>query len=385
MTEVKYECYFKSLNKYNEELCGDVVKTLNSPNSFIAVLSDGLGSGVKANILATLTSEIISTMLKEGVDLTETVDTVTKTLPICKERGIAYSTFTIVQGLPNGNVKITNFDNPDPMIIVDGAIILEKPKQKVFAGKIVKIWELKLEPGDFIGLISDGVMYAGLGEFLNFGWGWENVAEYIQKLLRKYGNPRLVVENVIDVVNNYYNGKCGDDATVVGILVKEKENLIVFTGPPLNKEDDEKIVKKFLSLPGKKVVCGGTTVNIVSRILGKEPEMDISTARPEIPPMGKLEGIDLVTEGVLTMTKTLEYLKTSDFDELKLPSDRNAALELAKLLINADTVHIIMGQSINPFYQNPDLPASISIRKNIVEELARILREHGKEVTIEYC
>lgn len=382
---VKYDWYSKSLNKYDEELCGDVVKTHHSPDTFIAVLSDGLGSGVKANILATLTSEILVTMLREGIDMMETIDTVTKTLPICKERGIAYSTFTVIQGMKNGKVKITNFDNPRPIVLISENLDLTDPVIKNIGGKEIHIWEYKLNPGDFIALISDGVMYAGLGELLNFGWGWDNVAEYIRKLVRKYRKPKPVVENAADVVMSYYGKKCRDDATIVGILVKEKVDLIIFTGPPLNPEDDEKIVRKFLSFPGKKVVCGGTTVNIVSRIVGKEAEIDISTARPDIPPMGKLEGVDLVTEGVLTMTKTVEFLKKSDFDELKLPSDHNAAVELARMLIDADRVHIIMGQKINPFYQNPDLPPNISIRKNIVEELARLLRDHGKDVSIEYC
>jgi len=382
---VKYDYYSKSMNKYNEELCGDVAKIHRSSDTFIAVLSDGLGSGVKANILATLTSEILVTMLKEGIDMMETIDTVTKTLPICKERGIAYSTFTVIQGMKDGKVKITNFDNPRPIVLINGWLDSTDPMIKEIGGKKIQIWEYRLKPGDFIALISDGVIYAGLGELLDFGWGWDNVAEYTRKLVRKYGKPKFVVENAADVVLSYYGGKCQDDATIAGILIKEKSDLIIFTGPPLDPKDDEKVIEKFLSFPGKKIICGGTTVNIVSRFLGIEAEIDISTARPDIPPMGRLEGVDLVTEGVLTMTKTVEYLKKSDFDELKLPSDHNAAVELARMLIDADEVFILMGQKINPFYQNPDLPPNISIRKNIVEELARLLKNHGKNVTVEYC
>ncbi|HEW91131.1 MAG TPA: serine/threonine protein phosphatase [Thermotogaceae bacterium] len=381
---VKYDCYFKSMNKYSEELCGDIVKIHNSQDTFIAVLSDGLGSGVKANILATLTSEILVTMLKEGIDMMETIDTVTKTLPICKERGIAYSTFTVVQGMRDGKVKITNFDNPRPIVLIDGWLDSTEPVVKEIGEKKIQIWEYTLKPGDFIVLVSDGVVYAGLGELLDFGWGWENVAEYARKLLRKYSKPKLIVENATGVVLNYYGGKCQDDATIAGIMIKEKSDLVIFTGPPLDPKDDEKVVKKFLALPGKKIVCGGTTANIVSRFLGVEAEIDISTARPDVPPMGKLEGVDLVTEGVLTMTKAVEYLKKSDFDELKLPSDNNAAVELVRMLIDADEVFILMGQKINPFYQNPDLPSNISIRKNIVDELARLLKDHGKNVIVEY-
>ena len=101
-----------SLHHYGEELCGDKVEIVRTEEYFLMVLADGLGSGVKANILATLTSKIIATMLSDGATLDEAVETMASTLPVCSERGIAYSTFTIIKVERNGNIYLAEFDNP---------------------------------------------------------------------------------------------------------------------------------------------------------------------------------------------------------------------------------------------------------------------------------
>ena len=88
---------YKSINHFGEQLCGDHVDVVEqSEDSTVIVLADGLGSGVKASILSTLTSKIISTMMSEGLSLSDCVETIAQTLPICSVRGVAYSTFTIM-------------------------------------------------------------------------------------------------------------------------------------------------------------------------------------------------------------------------------------------------------------------------------------------------
>ncbi|MDK2886017.1 MAG: hypothetical protein PWP54_575 [Thermosipho sp. (in: thermotogales)] len=383
MKEIKPICYYKGWTKYGEELSGDRVKHCLTSNSLVLVLSDGLGSGVKANILSTLTTEIFLTMLEEGIQLPDVVETILKTLPICEERKISYSTFTIIQVFKDGRVKVVNFDNPDPVFIADSSLLKIPSEERIVHGKKLKLWEFRANRRMYIYTFSDGILYAGLGKLLNFGWGYENISDYLEKSTRKYDDLKYVVDNIMEVVYNYYGGQPGDDATLAGVHIREKKRVIIFTGPPLNLEEDEKVVKMFLSNEGEKIICGGTTSNIVSRYINKEVDMDLSTIKPDVPPFGKLEGVGLVTEGVLTLTKTSELLEKCNGDKNKLPSDKkNAAVILAKKLLDADECKFIVGQRINPVYQNPELPFSISIRKSIVEKLATTLQQYGKDVEI---
>lgn len=382
-----FDIYELSLNKKGEELCGDKVKFLKTEDKSIIVLSDGLGSGVKANILATLTTEILLTMLNADVPLEEVIETVIGTLPICKVRKIAYATFTIIIIHHNTNkFLVINFDNPPIFHFRHGKIVQVETRTERILNKEIVICEGCLERDDFLGAISDGVLYAGLGAILNFGWGWENIAKYIEELYtRDTYTARNIVQKVIRETHTLYQGKIGDDATFVGVHVRYRNSLMIFTGPPLDKSQDSVYVERLLNFKGKKIICGGTTGNIVGKYLKEEVEMDISTLRPDLPPIGKLSQINLVTEGILTISKSLEILRTCNCDIDRLPADENGAVLLAKEIIMADGIVFLVGQKINEFYQNPLLPKNISIRRNLVEEVVKFLREKKKEVQLEYC
>ena len=382
-----FDIYDLSLNKKGEELCGDKVKFLKTEDKTTIVLSDGLGSGVKANILATLTTEILITMLNADVPLEDVIETVIGTLPICQVRKIAYATFTIIQiDNKTNKFKVINFDNPPVFYLKKGRVINIKKKSEKILGKEIIISEGYLEKGDFLGAASDGVLYAGLGALLNFGWGWDNVSKYIEGvLIRDANTARTIVQNVIRETHSLYQGQIGDDATFVGVYVRRRNPLMIFTGPPLDPSKDYEYVERLIRFNGRKVVCGGTTGNIVGSYLGEEIDMDISTIRPDLPPIGKLSEIDLVTEGILTISKSLEVLKNSNCDIDRLPIDKNGAVLLANEILMADSIFFLVGQQINEFYQNPLLPKNISIRRSLVEELIKFLRENKKEVQLEYC
>jgi len=381
------DIYETSLNKKGEELCGDKVKFLKGEKRSIVVLSDGLGSGVKANILATLTTEILITMLNADVPLEEVLKTVIATLPICQTRKIAYSTFTILQvDRATNRFKLINFDNPPPLYVHNGKVVPLDMEVQEILGRKIKVAEGYLSRGDFLGAVSDGVLYAGMGTTLNFGWGWDNIADYIETVLKhKAQTARTIVRDVIGKTYDLYRGVVGDDATFVGIYVRQRNPLMIFTGPPLDQDKDQEYVDRFLDFEGRKAICGGTTGNIIASYLGETIEMDLSTMRRELPPIGMLSCVDLVTEGILTLSKATEYVKTCQCDLSRLHFDNNGAYLLAREILQADALHFLVGQSINEFYQNPLLPKNISIRRNLVEDLVNLLRHYQKEVFLEYC
>lgn len=382
-----FDIYTSSLNKQGEELCGDKVKFSKGDRTIAIVLSDGLGSGVKANILSSLTTEILIGMLNANVPLEEIIRTVIGTLPICQVRKIAYSTFTIIQiNSETGQFKVINFDNPPVFYYQKGRLIKLETQTERVLGKKIQFSEGILERGDFLGAVSDGVLYAGLGTTMNFGWGWDNVAQFIEKLfIAEARKARNIVQKTIAQTHQLYGGEMGDDTTFVGVYVRQRNPLTIFTGPPLDKSKDADYVQRLLDATGRKAICGGTTGNIVARHLGTTVEMDIATMRRDLPPIGKLHGVDLITEGILTISKAIDLLRKSQCDESRLPSDPNGAVLLAREILEADSVFFLVGQQINEFYQNPLLPKNISIRRNLIEELVDLLRRHQREVQIEYC
>jgi Stage II sporulation protein E (SpoIIE) len=376
-----------SLNKKNEELCGDRVKFSKTEKKTTIVLSDGLGSGVKANILATLTTEILLTMLNADISLEEVIKTVIGTLPICQVRKIAYATFTIIQiDHETHQFQVINFDNPPIFYFKKGKVVKLETKTKQILDKKAIVAEGYLERGDFLCASSDGVLYAGLGDTMNFGWGWDNIAKYIEGLfITQASSARNIIRQVLAETYSLYRGKIGDDATLVGIYVRKRNPLMIFTGPPIDRTQDAVYIERLLNFEGRKAICGGTTGNIIAKHLGETIEMDISTMRKDLPPIGQLKKIDLVTEGILTMSRAIEILRNSNCDIARLPSDRNGAALLAREILEADSIFFLVGQKINEFYQNPLLPKNISIRRNIVEDLVKLLQEKQKEVSLEYC
>ncbi len=381
---------YESLNKYGEELCGDKVEILRNDDSVIVVLSDGLGSGVKANILATLTIKIIGTMMQNGATIDEVVETITNTLPVCKERGIAYSTFTILKINTSGEAYLVEFDNPSAFFVRKGKCLdIERVNRNINEKQIYEsIFQIQAD--DLFVLVSDGVIHAGVGKILNLGWQWDNVKDYLERTYKTDISARNAAKLLISVSDNLYMQKPGDDTTVVAVKIRKKVQVDLMMGPPVDKKDDGVVVKKFISGEGKKVVCGGTTSQIVSRELKRELKTNFNYFNPSIPPTAEIEGIDLTTEGVLTIGRALEHIKKctsqsstmQDFLDLK---KQDGASRLAKLLMEECTsIHFYIGRALNPAHQNPDLPLDLSIKFKLVEDLAKCLKDMGKKVVVEY-
>jgi len=381
---------YNSIHKFGEELCGDHIEQVNLKDSKILVLADGMGSGVKANILATLTSKIAATMLREGASLEETIDTISQTLPVCSQRRLAYSTFTILKVFRDGRVYVAEFDNPSIFIVKNGDNVPIEKTKKIINDKTIYESTFVLDDESLLVAVSDGVIHAGVGRSLSLGWQWDNVNEYLKEVSDDGLTTTAVTGNILEICQKLYENQAGDDTTVLAVKIREQETINLFSGPPKNPDNDYEVIKEILEAEGKVVVCGGTTASIVARTLDEEMEVSLDTMTPDIPPIGKIPRIELVTEGVITINKAIDLIKSYQnpgFDSkiVEKLHEKNGASMLASLLIeNCDKLNIWIGQAINPAHQEGSFPMDFNFKINQLRELGKIVEKMGKEVNIMY-
>ena len=383
MSDLFPEVGVAQLSKVGEELCGDSVQVVKTATHTIIVLSDGLGSGVKANILSTMTTKIAVSMLKRGISLADVVDTIAQTLPVCRVRKIAYSTLQIIKIAKDGETTVVEFDSPASFLLRNGRILAFPTEEKIVAGKTLRIGQLQLQEGDMLTAVSDGVIHAGIGGLLKLGWGWQGVLQQLAATCRLEKSAAEMGRDLVGCCEGYYLGKPGDDCTAVMVKLRQPVRLTLMTGPPVDQHSDERLVKRLLANNGKKVVSGGTTANIVSRVMGKPVVVDITYPNPDIPPTGRIDGIDLVTEGVLTLNAVAERLQSKQLHYLHSRLQDGATL-LMKLLLEADEIEVLAGKAINPAHQNPHFPVQINLKAQVLDKLICSLRDIGKTVTIEW-
>ncbi len=378
-----------SKNHVGEELCGDNVQVVSVDESTrVLVLADGLGSGVKANILSTLTSEMLATMISHNVPIEECVRTIAMTLPVCKVRGVAYSTFSIVKVSDNRSVEIFNYDNPTPFVIRNGKLFPIWYDVSLIEGKKIEKAKFDIRPYDTIVCMSDGVMNAGIGETLNFGWGVDEIKSFVEALYDKSYSSLALSTMVVDQANNLYDHKPGDDTTCAVLRLRERKQVSLMIGPASNKEDDETMLSLFFAKEGVHIVSGGTTSSIVSKYLKKPLEYALDYLDREIPPIAKIEGVDLVTEGVVTINKVLEYAKdvlNGNQQYFNWSFKEDGASRIARYLFeDATDIDFYVGCAINPAHQSEDMHINIKIKMKLIEELASCLEKMGKKIKVSY-
>lgn len=379
-----------SLNHVGEQLCGDRVEIIgDNENSMTMVLADGLGSGVKANILSTLTSKIICTMMANDMPIEECVDTIVKTLPVCSVRKVAYSTFTIVRITNNSVAEIIQFDNPNVILLRGGKSVEYPIISRVIEGKTILESKIPLQLHDVFIAMSDGAIYAGVGKSMNFGWQRENIIEFAERVYDDTLSAKLISSLIVDECNKLYEGEPGDDTTVAAVRIRERAPVNLLFGPPADPKDCTKMMTLFFSKEGKKIVCGGTTSKIAADYLHEPITTSLDYGSdPDIPPVGHVKGIDLVTEGVITMSRVVQYAKeflnNSDLQNMWSLQTDGASLIAQMLFEYATDINFFVGKAINPAHQNPDLPITFGIKIQIVHELTDCLEKMGKQVKVSY-
>lgn len=380
---------YLSINKYGEQLCGDHVEIVKQDeNSMVMVLADGLGSGVKASILSTLTSKIISTMMASNMTIEDCITTVASTLPVCEKRGIAYSTFTIIRVIDSTIAEVIQYDNPLVIYLHEGSNT-DYAKMNIRIGdKNIYKSKIELSPGDVLVAMSDGAIYAGVGKSLNFGWQRDDIIKYLETVYESSHSSKMISALLLDQCNQLYESIPGDDTTVAAVKIRQREPLNLLIGPPSDPKDLSKMMSLFFAKEGKHIVCGGTTSSLAATYLGKEIRTQLDYINPEIPPVSVVEGIDLVTEGVITIDRVLFYAKNylenvSCYPEWNIQAD--AASLIARLLFEEATdINFYVGRAINPAHQNPELPIRFSIKMRLIDELADCLKKMGKRVNVSY-
>jgi len=392
--DAKFHIEVNCQQKYydGERICGDVFLSsrIKEENRVVVVLSDGMGHGVKANVLATLTATMALNFTKEHKEIERTAEIIMNTLPVCSDRHISYATFTIVDIEMDGMVHIMEYDNPHCIIVRGQHLFTPNWKTITMQSELNKDKQLRTcsfypRKEDRIVFWSDGVAQSGMGsEKYPFGWGVDLMAAYVELQANKdpeISAPKLAAKVVnMAHVNDFYHSK--DDTSCVVCYLRDPRKLLICTGPPFNEENDKQLGEIVRNFKGNKIICGATTGDIISRELGERITDSFEFDDPELPPIAYMSGIDLITEGILTLGKVNEILKKYD-NNTRL--SKGPADQIVKFLLESDEITMIIGTRINIAHQDPNLPIELEIRRTVVKRIARLLEEKFlKEVYLTY-
>ena len=380
------ESGWASLNKHDEKLCGDFFRSFENNGKKVFVLSDGLGSGVKANILSTLTATILGTMLSRGIPLDECISTVATTLPVCRQRKLAYSTFTVLQ-IEHRMAYLVQYCNP-PVILLRQGRNVNYPHDIHFIGeKEILESHIPIATGDILILTSDGVANAGVGKLAPNGWQREELIAFLERLDTATLSASHIAAQIVDCCRTLSEESLDDDASVLVVKLRERSVVNILAGPPENREDDNRVLKLFFAKAGLRVICGGTTAQAVSKFQGKPLTVIEESDTPEIPAMYRMENVDYVTEGVVTLKKVLELCRrhlTDPLGLLELRRKKDAASALALVLIETATdVNIYFGMAANEAHEGTEF--DFQVKLSLIRQLEECLRQMDKNVKISFC
>ena len=380
------------INHEGEKICGDVFlsKRIPEENRVLCVLSDGMGHGVRANVLATLTATISLNFSMEHKDANALAGMIMKALPVCSERKISYATYTVIDiSIESDTVSILEYDNPKTLILRGNRIYQPEWTHVTYKGDVKDKRVMDLKKCSFVPQIedrivfcSDGIIQSGLGKGMTMGWGRNDFIQFVRKIVET--TPEISAADLAERVvkraaaNDLFKPK--DDLTCGVVYFRQARKTILCTGPPFNPEKDNEFATILENFSGKKIVSGATTTEIIARELGKtvinEERIDLT-----LPPSSKMEGIDLITEGVLTLSKATYMLNTLQINS-NTQFGKGPADQICKLLLDTDEIYILVGTKINETHHDPSLPVEIEIRKNLIQRLTKVLSEKFMKVVV---
>ncbi len=427
LNDICIDIDFSQIYKHGQNIGGDVflIDRSEGSNILTATLSDGLGSGVKANVLASMTSHMASKMSFSPLELGHSAEIIMDTLPVDKEKGISYSTFTIAKVVFSEdksfiNVDLVEYDNPDSLRFRGSeALDWEKEETKLQRKSAVKdetilTSSFSMSEGDRLIFFSDGVAQSGVSlgnlpsdkerEPVYYGgavlhkhaaikaaiesekekeWGSENVKTFVADILRRQPeiDSRSLSRAIVTEAYKRDNYHSNDDITCAVVAIRKPKRTLIVTGAPRNKSSDKRLAEIVKNYEGKTIVCGGTTSKIIARELGKDIKADRSPSG-NLPPAALLEGVDLVTEGMLTLSEVAKRLENKTL--LKdMPED--PAKRIISILRESDQFEIIVGTKINDETDDPTTAAQIGVRFPVVDRIRNALeRKYFKEVEVKY-
>lgn len=370
--------------KHGEELCGDSVQVVRAREAVTVIMSDGLGSGVKASILATLTTSIAKGLLQHNIGLDQIFETIADTLPVCKVRGIAYSTLAIVRVSRDGTASFIEYDNPDILVFRDDRPLQIQRTTRIIAGREVREAKFQAREGDVILLVSDGVIHAGVGCLLDLGLGQDGLVEFLPRPCTGALSASDLASKVIELADSCYLSRPCDDITAAVLKVRRPEIVSIITGPPADRAMDSEVVHAFMNSGAtRRVVCGGTTGQMVARELGTEVRASLDYVDPSVPPTAVIPGVDLTTEGILTLNRAYERLRCA-IEGTPLPESPDGATLLARTLLSAEEVRFMVGLAQNPAHANLDQLVHLDHRAQVVAKIAGLLERCGVQVQVRH-
>jgi len=385
MSYLHFDVLSQSISKKKNLPCGDVFRIEKNREETLVVLVDGMGSGIKANIFANFyCSKFIELYMGEEFSIRESFKQIVDILHQARGNDSKpYGVISVVRILNNGETTILNYEMPNPIYIArnNHATIL-KGRSFSLSKEIINEINCYIEEDESLLLFSDGITQSGMGNGYIKGWQNEGVKNFTNRYLLNNKNVKNFLGSLINKSLKISGEKHRDDLTALLIHGRKGKVLNVLTGPPYNKDNDEKVVDNFWKRDGYKAVCGSTTAEIVADKLNKNIKIEENPKNLAAPPRYYIKDINIVTEGAVTLNQVFHIID-ENMENYELDS---GVTQLNYFFNMVDKINFIVGRAKNPAHKKNIIfkQRGILKREKIIPKIAAKLKEKGKVVNIEY-